>query len=168
MSDSRTILQLIRGKGAHADSIACVEGVPMQIAVRKADGFPHTIFQLVWHINYWMEYDLDRIAGKSREYPEHAAESWPENPSSGNQDLWEQEVRRFKSLLEQYEAHARAGEASLNRTLSATDPLMADRPYSIESILWQTILHNSYHVGQIAMLRQMFGLWPPPSGSDTW
>jgi uncharacterized damage-inducible protein DinB len=30
------------------------------------------------------------------------------------------------------------------------------------------MVHNSYHVGQIAMLRRMLGAWPPQSGGDTW
>ena len=29
-------------------------------------------------------------------------------------------------------------------------------------------LHNSYHLGQIVLLRRILGAWPPPSGGDTW
>jgi uncharacterized damage-inducible protein DinB len=39
---------------------------------------------------------------------------------------------------------------------------------SVESVLWQIMVHNSYHVGQIAMLMRMLGLWPPRAGADTW
>jgi uncharacterized damage-inducible protein DinB len=28
--------------------------------------------------------------------------------------------------------------------------------------------HNSYHLGQVVVLRQMLGAWPPPSGGLTW
>ena len=28
-------------------------------------------------MNYWMQYELDRIAGQKPHYPEHAIESWP-------------------------------------------------------------------------------------------
>jgi uncharacterized damage-inducible protein DinB len=28
--------------------------------------------------------------------------------------------------------------------------------------------HNSYHLGQIVLLRQELGAWPPPRGGDTW
>jgi uncharacterized damage-inducible protein DinB len=34
--------------------------------------------------------------------------------------------------------------------------------------LWQIMVHNSYHVGQIAVLMRAFGLWPPRAGTDTW
>ena len=38
----------------------------------------------------------------------------------------------------------------------------------LEAVLWQTVAHNSYHTGQIAMLRRMLGAWPPQGGGDTW
>ena len=28
--------------------------------------------------------------------------------------------------------------------------------------------HNSYHAGQIALLRRQAGAWPPERGGDTW
>jgi len=28
--------------------------------------------------------------------------------------------------------------------------------------------HNSYHAGQVALLRQLLRKWPPPSGGVTW
>jgi len=36
-----------------------------------------------------------------------------------------------------------------------------------EEIFWVQG-HNSYHLGQIVMLREAFGVWPPPRGGDTW
>ena len=28
--------------------------------------------------------------------------------------------------------------------------------------------HNSYHLGQIVLVRQLLGAWPPPGGGLTW
>ncbi|PTX52215.1 hypothetical protein C8P63_13131 [Melghirimyces profundicolus] len=28
--------------------------------------------------------------------------------------------------------------------------------------------HNSYHLGQVALIRRMPGSWPPPKGGDSW
>jgi uncharacterized damage-inducible protein DinB len=39
---------------------------------------------------------------------------------------------------------------------------------TLEAMLWQTVAHNSYHVGQIAMIRRALGAWPPRAGGDTW
>jgi uncharacterized damage-inducible protein DinB len=32
----------------------------------------------------------------------------------------------------------------------------------------EIIAHNSYHTGQIALLRRQAGAWPPERGGDTW
>ena len=28
--------------------------------------------------------------------------------------------------------------------------------------------HNAYHLGRVVLLRQLMGIWPPPSGGLTW
>ena len=39
---------------------------------------------------------------------------------------------------------------------------------ALEAVLCQMVAHNSYHVGQIAMIRRILGPWPPRDGGDTW
>ena len=39
---------------------------------------------------------------------------------------------------------------------------------TLEAVLWQMVAHNSYHVGQIAMVRRALGAWPPRGGGDSW
>jgi hypothetical protein len=73
MMDS-TYRWLLRGKGAHADPIAILADVPASAAGRLMEGYPHSIWQMVGHMNYWMQYELERIAGKKPHYPEHAIE----------------------------------------------------------------------------------------------
>ena len=35
--------------------------------------------------------------------------------------------------------------------------------------VWEHVAqHNAYHLGQIVVLRQVLGIWPPPAGSYTW
>jgi hypothetical protein len=73
----RTLTELLRGKGAHVDPIACVEDIAAEVAARQVTGFPHSIGRLVFHMNYWMDYELSRIRGQRPSYPEHNAESFP-------------------------------------------------------------------------------------------
>ncbi len=74
---SQSLTELLRGKGAHADPIACVEDIGADLAQRRVHGFPHSIVDLVFHMNYWMSYELGRIRGERPNYPEHNAESFP-------------------------------------------------------------------------------------------
>jgi uncharacterized damage-inducible protein DinB len=158
--------ELLDGKHAHADSRTCVD-VPFEIAAKPAGGLPHTIWQLVWHVDYWMEYELLRIAGKPRPYPEHAAESWPRAAPSGPEE-WRSEVERFGRLLDQLGELAQSLPSELARLIPATDRAEAAHASSLEAVLWQTVVHNSYHIGQLVQLRQALQAWPPRTGSDTW
>ena len=95
----RTLIELLHGKGAHADPVACVEDVSAgNLAGRTVEGVPYSIWQLVSHMNYWMDYELRRIRGQKPPYPEHAAESWPDRAApTGNE--WRDAVHEFASLV---------------------------------------------------------------------
>jgi hypothetical protein len=62
--------ELVYGKGAHVDPVACVEDISAELASRTVAGCPHSIWQIVGHMTYWMDYDLGTVAGESRPYPE--------------------------------------------------------------------------------------------------
>ena len=76
MSDT-TLRDLVYGKGAHVDPVACVEDVSSELATQTVAAYPHSIWQIVEHMNYWMDYELKKIAGEDPAYPDHAIESWP-------------------------------------------------------------------------------------------
>jgi len=167
MSD-QCLSELLRGQGAHLDPVACLEDVPTVLAARKVQGYPHSIWQIVGHMNYWMDYELRRIAGELPSYPAHAVESWPHNDGPAGDDAWNDAVQRFGSLLDKLMTLSASGSEILKRPVEATHPSHQTRSSSVEAVLWQTLVHNSYHIGQVALLRRCFGAWPPRRGSDTW
>ncbi|MGA7293863.1 MAG: hypothetical protein WBW53_03630 [Terriglobales bacterium] len=52
-----TLRELVYGKGAHVDPVASVEDISAELAARTVAGYPHSIWQIVGHMNYWMDYD---------------------------------------------------------------------------------------------------------------
>ena len=161
-----TLRELFRGKRAHADPIACVEGLTTDLAGRHVDGFPHSIWQLVFHMNYWMEYELKRIRGDRPAYPAHADGSWPSASAPANEAEWQQASTEFRTLIA--ELSALTENRDLNRNVESMHASQEPRDYSVHDVLCQTMVHNSYHIGQIAMLRRMLDAWPPQGGGDTW
>jgi hypothetical protein len=87
--------ELSRGKGAHVDPVACLEDVSADMAGRKIDGYPHSIWQIVGHLNCWMDYELGRIEGELPAYPGHAIETWPESARPKSDDEWKNTVTLF-------------------------------------------------------------------------
>lgn len=164
----RVLVELLRGRGAHTDPVVCVADVTAEWAGRMAEGSPHSIWQLVWHLNFWMDYDLRRIRGESPPYPVHNDESFPPAPGPRDGDEWRQAQQRFQGLLADYAAIAESGPDVLAREVPPTHPSHEQRASTVLAMLWQIVAHNSYHVGQIALLRRAMGIWPPPGGGDTW
>lgn len=164
----RTLIELLYGIGAHANTLACVEDVHCGLAGRRAHNFPHSIWQLVCHMNFWMAYELKRIRGEKPAYPEHASESWPANAVPPSKEEWQSTLALFRGLLEELVRLANLPADTLSGEVDATHPDHAKRSSSVLAVLWQTAAHNSYHIGQVVMLPRMLGAWPPVGSGDTW
>ena len=115
-----------------------------------------------------MDYDLRRMRGERPPYPEHASASWPPSDAAISDDQWRETIVACRGLLRQMAELAQSSPSELAREIEPLNPQHAKRASTLGGLLWQTLVHNSYHVGQIAMLRRMLGLWPPRAGGDTW
>jgi uncharacterized damage-inducible protein DinB len=164
----RALTELFRGKGAHVDPIACVEDVSADLAARKVEGFPHSIAHLVFHLNYWMSYELRRIRGEKPAYPEHNSESFPATSAAADEEEWNRVRRDFAWLVAEYAKMAESSRAELDRQIETVHEGDKKIAGTLEAVLCQMVAHNSYHVGQIAMIRRAVGAWPPPGGGDSW
>jgi uncharacterized damage-inducible protein DinB len=162
MSDG-ALTELLRGKGAHVDPVACVEDVSSELAERRMPGFPHSIAELVFHMNYWMNYELKRIRGEKPKYPEHNAESFPTT-----QQNWDQLKRDLSRFVAEFAKLAQSPVEEMNRQIESVHQGDKKVAGTLEAVLWQMVAHNSYHTGQIAMLRRALSAWPPRAGGDTW
>jgi uncharacterized damage-inducible protein DinB len=164
----RALIELLHGKGAHADPIVCVEDVSAELAARHVAGFPHSIGQLVFHMNYWMDYERRRIHGERPKYPEHNSESFPLATSPTDVQDWDRLRKRFADLLADFAMLAKSSPEEMQRQLEAAHEGDKQVAGTLEAVLWQMVAHNSYHTGQIAMMRRALGAWPPRGGGDTW
>jgi uncharacterized damage-inducible protein DinB len=163
----RALTELLRGKGAHADPIACVEDISAELAARQVAGFPHSIGQLVFHMNYWLDYELRRIRGLRPGYPEHNSESFPASSFVDEQE-WDRLRGRMAGLLGEFAGLAKSSPQELQREIESVHEGDKKVAGTLEAVLWQMVAHNSYHVGQIAMMRRALGAWPPRGGGDSW
>ncbi len=164
----RVLTELLRGKGAHVDPIACVEDLSAELAARHAAGFPHSVGQLVFHMNYWMEYELRRIRGERPMYPEHNSASFPAAPAPCDAQEWDRLRTQMGKFLAEFGELAKSPAHELHCEIESAHDGDKKIAGTLEAVLWQMVAHNSYHVGQIAVVRRALGAWPPRGGGDTW
>jgi uncharacterized damage-inducible protein DinB len=165
---SRALTELLHGKGSHADPLSCVEDLSAELAVRHVAGFPHSIGQLVSHMNYWMDYELRRIRGERPSFPEHSVESFLPAPSPADAREWDQLRKHFAGLLADFTVLAKSTPSEMQRQIETVHEGDTKLAGTLEAVLWQMVAHNSYHTGQIALIRRTLGAWPPRGGGDAW
>ena len=163
---TQALTELLHGKGAQADPAACVEDVSPDLANSKVQGFPHSIADLVFHMNYWMDYELRRSRGQKPKHPEHNSESFLAEAVEPTQ--WRQLQEQFAALLAELVELGKSPRQELDRQLESIHAGDMQVAGTLESVLWQMVAHNSYHTGQIALIRRALGAWPPRQGGDTW
>jgi uncharacterized damage-inducible protein DinB len=164
----RTLVELLYGKGAHVNPLACVEDLTAEWAGRYAENLPHSVWQIVWHVNFWTDYELQRMRGEKPHYPDHAAESWPKDSTPISEAEWKKDCARFADLIGMLAAMAESDSNELNREVPPMHANQETRTSTVLATLWQTLAHNSYHVGQIVLVRRALGVWPPRGGGDSW
>ncbi len=157
---ARTLGHALRGEGAHVEVAAALDGMEWQLAGRRPPGAPHSVFQLLGHMIYWQDLFIQRLTGAHAPSPAHAAAGWPGNEAPASEDEWLAAVGRFDAGL--------ALVQSLVSVHTLDEPLPNWNHRTRAEAIAGTASHNSYHLGQIVLLRRMLGAWPPPTGGDTW
>jgi hypothetical protein len=134
MSD-RVFSELLYGEGAHADPTACIEDLRADAAGRTIDGFPHSIWPLVSHTDYWIDYEIKRIADEAPPYPQHAALSWPVEVAPASEKHWSETKLNFSVLLRRLADLAQSPPESSTREVKATHPGHAKVASSLQPVL---------------------------------
>jgi uncharacterized damage-inducible protein DinB len=164
----RALIELLHGQGAHTDPLACIEDLSADLAARPVAGFPHSIAQLVFHMNYWMDYELRRIRGERPVHPQHSADSFPPSSFAVDTEGWDRLRKDFAGLLNDFIELAKSPSEELQRQIESVHAGDSKLAGTLEAVIWQMVAHNSYHTGQIVTIRRVLDAWPPQGGGDTW
>jgi uncharacterized damage-inducible protein DinB len=70
----------------------------------------------------------------------------------------------FARLLVDFMELAKSSEGNMQRQVESLHERDKQIASTLEASLWQVVVHNSYHVGQVVMLRQALNAWPPRGG----
>lgn len=159
--------EILIGAGAAAPPAHVVEGLAAELVHRKPIGAPHSIYEEVWHVTYWLEMSLDWALGRPTPYPASAADGFP-TVLDMERESWTALKTRFLDGLKH--AAAIAGDAERLEVVveCPSKPGVATRHMTVREQLENAAAHNAYHMGRIVLLRQSLGVWPPAGGGYTW
>jgi len=148
------LLKLLNFEGAHVGLDEAVRGLAPAVRGKKPKNVPHTAWQLVEHmrIGQWDILEFCRDAKHvSPKWPEGY---WPKSAAPPSEAAWKKSIAGFRHDLSEMKKLVKdANEQKLYARIPHGDG---------QTLLREALLvadHNSYHLGQLVLLRKMLGSW---------
>ena len=134
-------------------ALRILRGLTGEKAVALSPGLPHSIGQILAHMNANVQSNLSLIRAADPAKHAESVELWPTVSAEG----WPRLVEEFLSGLRTLEQIAREG-TGLDRVLyPATE---REPAWTVGYKLACSVAkHNAYHFGQIVVLRRLLGAW---------
>ena len=147
------LAKMIDWHEAHADLAAAAGDFPAELRGRVPDGLPHSAWQLLEHIRLAL-WDIVEFCRDTRHNsPAWPEGYWPKSPAPPDDKAWQKSIDAIEENL----------ETMRKMILDPKHDLMAPLPGGSGQTLLREVLlaadHNSYHVGQLVLVRKALGAW---------
>ncbi len=147
------VLKLLKGRQGHVDFETVLANLPQEFQGKKPEGAPHTPWQLLEHMRIAQEDILEFSRDPEHESPKFPEGYWPDSEAPPDEGAWQKSVTSFASDL----------QAMADLVSDPSTDLYARIPHgSGQTILREALLvadHNSYHLGQLVLLRRLLNIW---------
>ena len=144
------LIKVLDGSNTHITFDKTIENFPTDKINSKIDGVPYSAYEVLEHTRFTQSDVLEFIINppyttKSRE------DYWPPKGKEATVDEWEKSVKQFQQDL-----------LSLKEIVKdANTDFTAPLPHGPDYTIFREILvmgnHNSYHIGQLLILKRAFG-----------
>lgn len=137
------------GKGyAHVELFSAIKDFPEEHYGSKPAGAPHSAWQLLEHIRIALNDLLNFSTDSNYAAPKWPEDYWPNDAAPPNTESWKRSVKALHADLEAFKKLIRNPESNLYARIPWGDG---------QTLLREVLLaidHNSYHLGQLVMLRK--------------
>jgi uncharacterized damage-inducible protein DinB len=134
-----------------ATPLGSLRGVRAAQAAWRPAQDRHSIWELTLHLAYWKYAVRRNLDGSPRGGFPRSPSNWPRQPEPPTEAAWREDRALFRAEHQAFIAAVRA-----------FDPDRLDEParggtYSYAELLHGVIMHDTYHVGQIQLLKRLHG-----------
>ncbi|MEA2164968.1 MAG: hypothetical protein QOK37_3095 [Thermoanaerobaculia bacterium] len=134
---------------AHQDIDSALDDVPVDARGKRPNGAPHSAWELLEHMRIAQSDILEYSRGDaSHVSPEFPGGYWPATPAPPTESAWDESVAKFRADR----------ETLVSIVKDQSFDLFTKIPHSSANWLAQLLLiadHNTYHLGQLVMVRRM-------------
>lgn len=158
MADSalrQHLLALLKMQGAHLDFEDVVADFPEALI----NAFPPNMSYTPWHLVEHLRIAQWDILEYTRD-PQHVSPPWPQGywpapAAQADRAAWQRSIDLFRRDLQAMQALVADPSTDLFAPIA--------HGYDGHTVLREALLladHNAYHIGELAILRQVMGAWP--------
>ncbi len=157
--DSQKVLRnelsaLLRGGNAHMGFDEIVSDFPLEHINSKALNVPYSFWQIIEHMRI-AQWDILKFIRNPKHISPHYPEGYRPNPGEiANEARWGKTLAEFRSDLDALDRMVRSPDTDL------FSPLPHAKGYNIFREILLAADHNCYHMGELAIIRQVLDLWP--------
>ncbi len=144
---------MVGGEGAHAGFDKIVANFPVALRGVVPDGTAHSAWQLLEHLRIaqWDILEFSRDA--EHQSPEFPTGYWPESALPPSEAAWDNSIESFKADRQEMVALVANPATDVFATIPhGTGQTVFKEAYVVAK-------HNSYHLGELVMLRRLLGIW---------
>ena len=148
------LLALLEGGNAHMGFREVVADLPPQYINAKPPKTPYSLWHFVEHLRIAQWDILEFIRNPEHVSPDYPTGYRPAPDAVTDLEGWSESCGRFLVDLGALQEMVRDEKTDL------LAPLPHARGYNIFREILLVADHNAYHIGEIAIMRQIMGLWP--------
>jgi hypothetical protein len=141
---------------AHTTLDGALKGLEPADRGKRAEGLPHSVWQLVEHYRLSQHDLLDFCRNPNYSHAlKWPDDYWPSDPAPPSDAAWKESLAQIQ----------RDRDALAEFTISGVPDLTAKIPHGTGQTYLRTVLvaidHGAYHIGQIVDVRRLIGSWGP-------
>ncbi len=150
----KQLLRLLEGGNAHMTFDEVVEDFPLEHINSKVRNTPYSFWHFVEHIRIAQWDILEFVRNPHHVSPRYPEGYRPRPEDETDADGWAGSIAGVRTDLE-----------ALKQIVSDKGiDLLAPIPHAPDYTIFREILvvadHNAYHIGELAIMRQMMDIWP--------
>lgn len=155
----RALREALRGRGAHVDTSAALDGLAADLRARRPTTLPYGVWDLLEHLRLSTEdivfYALDP-AYASPPWPDGY---WPEPVDDVDDASWNTSRAALEEALATLRGWVDDPDFDLTREIAHSDevPGLGKRTYLRQVLV--AVDHVAYHTGQIVLVRRALDAW---------
>jgi hypothetical protein len=150
----KELLSLLLGGQAHM-GLKAAENFPSEHYNSRPPNVEYTFWHLLEHIRFAQEDIIEYIRSANYREKQWPQDYWPASAAVCDVAGWQSSLQAIREGLTWLETLITSPQIDLQAGL----PYAPDHTYLREIFLVAD--HNAYHLGELAILRQVMGLWHP-------